>query len=89
MATKPTPKALKMRNSLEAAPREAPAQDHSWLKAYPDNVAWDVSLEPMLLGDHLDQAVAAYGARPCTYFMGKRLSYAEIGALSDRATLSA
>ena len=33
----------------------------------------------------LDQAVAAYGARPCTYFMGKRLSYAEIGALSDRA----
>ena len=22
---------------------------------------------------------------PCTYFMGKRLSYAEIGALSDRA----
>ena len=85
MATKPTPKVLKMRNSLEAAPREAPAQDHPWLKAYPDNVAWDVSLEPMLLGDHLDQAVAAYGARPCTYFMGKRLSYAEIGALSDRA----
>ena len=41
--------------------------------------------EPKLLGDLLDQAVAAYGARPCTYFMGKRLSFAEIGALSDRA----
>jgi long-chain acyl-CoA synthetase len=33
----------------------------------------------------LDEAVQAYGARPCTYFMGKRLSFAEIGELSDRA----
>ena len=39
----------------------------------------------MLIGDLLDQSVAAYGGRPCTYFMGRRLSYAEIGALSDRA----
>jgi long-chain acyl-CoA synthetase len=33
----------------------------------------------------LDEAVAAFGGRPCTYFMGKRLSFAEIGALADRA----
>ena len=38
-----------------------------------------------LVGSLLDQAVQAYGPRPCTYFMGKRLSFAEIGALSDRA----
>jgi long-chain acyl-CoA synthetase len=37
------------------------------------------------MGDLLDQAVKAYGARPCIYFMGKRLSFTEIGALSDRA----
>jgi long-chain acyl-CoA synthetase len=33
----------------------------------------------------LDDAVAAYGKRPCINFMGKRLSFAEIGKLSDRA----
>ena len=85
MGTKPNPKAWKARSSLESAHSEAPARPHPWLKAYPKSVTWDVKIEPKLLGDQLDQAVAAYGARPCTYFMGKRLSYAEIGALSDRA----
>jgi long-chain acyl-CoA synthetase len=33
----------------------------------------------------LDDAVETYGKRPCTYFLGKRLSFAEIGELSDRA----
>ena len=37
------------------------------------------------MGSLLDRAVQAYGPRPCTYFMGKRLSFAEIGDLSDRA----
>ena len=27
----------------------------------------------------LDAAVVAYGSRPCTYFIGRRLTYAEIG----------
>jgi long-chain acyl-CoA synthetase len=36
-------------------------------------------------GALLDDAVAAYGQRPCTYFMGKRLSFTEIGELSERA----
>ena len=85
MGTKPNPKAWKARSSLERANSQAPARPHPWLKAYPKSVTWDVKIEPKLLGDQLDQAVAAYGARPCTYFMGKRLSYAEIGALSDRA----
>jgi long-chain acyl-CoA synthetase len=37
------------------------------------------------VGSLLDQAVQAYGARACVHFMGKRLSFAEIGDLSDRA----
>ena len=56
-----------------------------WLKSYPKGVNWDARFEPALLGTLLDRAVQNHGARPCTYFMGKRLSYAEIGALSDRA----
>ena len=56
-----------------------------WLKAYPADVAWNQSFAPRLVSTLLDEAVAAYGQRPCTYFLGRRLSYAEIGALSDRA----
>jgi long-chain acyl-CoA synthetase len=66
--------------SRKDAPPERP-----WLKSYPKGVAWDARFRPALLGSLLDRGVQAYGSRPCTYFMGKRLSFAEIGDLSDRA----
>ncbi|HKQ55709.1 MAG TPA: long-chain fatty acid--CoA ligase [Methyloceanibacter sp.] len=56
-----------------------------WLKSYPEGLNWEAHFEPALLGTLLERAVQNHGTRPCTYFMGKRLSYAEIGALSDRA----
>jgi long-chain acyl-CoA synthetase len=71
-------------SSLKAKPRETPAGGRPWLRSYPEGVAWDVRFRPTLVGSLLDQAVQAFGPRPCVYFMGKRLSFAEIGALSDR-----
>jgi len=71
-------------SSLGAKPCEAPGSERRWLRAYPQDVAWDAPLRPGLVGGLLDQAVKAYGGRPCTYFMGKRRSFAEIGHLSDR-----
>lgn len=56
-----------------------------WLKAYPKGIDWALRVAPGLITSRLDASVVAYGARPCTYFMGKRLTYAEIGTLSDRA----
>jgi long-chain acyl-CoA synthetase len=44
-----------------------------------------MTLEPVLLTSILDDAVRAYGPVSCTYFKGKRLSFAEIGRLSDQA----
>ena len=61
------------------------APERPWLKSYPKDVDWGMDLEPVLLTSLLDRAVAAYGPLACTYFMGKRLSFAEIGSLSDRA----
>ena len=46
---------------------------------------WDADFPPQLMVALLDDAVAAYDKRPCIYFVGKRLSFAEIGELSDRA----
>jgi long-chain acyl-CoA synthetase len=61
------------------------ATKRPWLKSYPKDVDWRMDFEPVLLTSLLDAAVAAYGQRSCTYFMGKQLNFAEIGSLSDRA----
>jgi len=58
---------------------------HPWLRAYPKDVAWDAAFAPGLVHDLLEEAVKRFGDRTCTYFMGKRLTFAEIGALADRA----
>jgi long-chain acyl-CoA synthetase len=79
MATKSRPK------SLSKESPEPSAGAHPWLRSYPQDVAWGANFKPKLLGGLLDEAVAAYGERPCTYFMGRRLTYGEIGELSDRA----
>ena len=62
-----------------------PGVARPWLKAYPKDVDWGMTFEPALISSMLDASVEAFGSRPCTYFMGKRLSFAEIGQLSDRA----
>ena len=77
MARKPNPSSLKAKPCAAAPARP-------WLKSYPEGVAWDARFRPSLVGSLLDQSVQAFGPRPCTYFMGRRLSFAEIGALSDR-----
>ena len=68
-----------------SGPAEQSPRDYPWLKAYPKDIDWGMEIRPVLLTSLLDRAVAAYGSRTCTYFMGKRLSFAEIGALSDQA----
>lgn len=79
MARKPDSASVTVASPPDAAP------ERPWLKSYPKGVAWDARFRPALMGGLLDRAVQAYGSRPCTYFMGKRLSFAEIGDLSDRA----
>lgn len=69
----------------KSARRAAPQARRPWLNNYPEGVAWDARFEPTTVGTLLDQAVERFGKRACTYFLGKRLSFTEIGALSDRA----
>jgi len=70
---------------LSTRPCGGQAPNRPWLKVYPQEVVWDADFPPQLMVALLDDAVAAYGKRPCIYFVGKRLSFAEIGELSDRA----
>ncbi len=80
MATELNPHSSKRKASGSGGKPHRP-----WLKAYPESLDWDAHFEPMTVGRLLDQAVERFGPRACTYFLGKRLSFAEIGALADRA----
>jgi len=73
-----------MTSAAEAADARQSAP-YQWLKHYPKDVQWDQKFAPTALYELLDQAVAKYGSRPCTNFLGKVLTYREIGAMADRA----
>jgi long-chain acyl-CoA synthetase len=57
---------------------------YPWLRHYPAGVAWDQRFTAAPLFSLLDDAVARHGRRPCTDFLGKVLTYSEIGGLVDR-----
>ncbi|MGI9383658.1 MAG: long-chain-fatty-acid--CoA ligase [Methyloligellaceae bacterium] len=59
--------------------------EFAWLKTYPAGVKWDADFQPLPLGRMLDDTVNRYPDRTCTYFLGKTMTYSEIGILTDRA----
>jgi len=56
-----------------------------WLRSYPDGVDWQFNEPPGTLTAMLDAAVRRFGPRPAMDFLGRRWTYAELGALVDRA----
>ncbi len=66
-------------------PSKARRVKYPWIKSYPEYVAWETRLKPESLGAVLERSVARFGDNTCTNFLGRKTSYAEIGALVDRA----
>ncbi|HEX2843159.1 long-chain fatty acid--CoA ligase [Hyphomicrobium sp.] len=58
---------------------------HAWIKSYPNGVDWSMALEPEPLFHLIETAAARSPNRPCTTFLGRTLTYGEIGALVDKA----
>lgn len=56
-----------------------------WLRSYPPSVDWHAEIPARPITSLLDEGVARFAQRPCTNFMGKQLTYAQISALADRA----
>jgi long-chain acyl-CoA synthetase len=72
--------------TAQAAPADARQPGtYQWLTRYPKGVDWHQKLTPAPLYQLLDDAVAKFGSRPCTNFLGKVLTYREIAAMVDRA----
>jgi long-chain acyl-CoA synthetase len=68
---------------VDGAPGAAP--QYPWLRHYPSGVKWDQKFAAKPLYSLLDDAVAKHAGRPCTDFLGKVMTYAEVGRLVDRA----
>jgi long-chain acyl-CoA synthetase len=56
-----------------------------WVKSYPPGVRWDAPLERASVQSVLETAAKKFGPRPALEFMDKRISYAELEALANRA----
>jgi len=57
---------------------------HPWLSSYPKDVDWYQRFKPAPVYQMLDASVARHANKTCTNFLGKKLTYAEIGRLVDR-----
>ncbi|MHA1599634.1 MAG: long-chain-fatty-acid--CoA ligase [Alphaproteobacteria bacterium] len=56
-----------------------------WERSYPAGLSWDAEIPIKPLFAILDEAVTKWSDRPCLEFLGKRYTYAEVGALVARA----
>lgn len=71
--------------SAAHATTSASSPPYAWLRAYPKGVDWYQSFEAKPLWHLIDEAVHRHGDRPCTNFLGRTMTYAEIGITVDRA----
>ena len=62
-----------------------PDRGMPWLRSYPAGVDWDVSFPAETLPGMFDEAVSRFASRTCMDFMGRRWTFAAMGALVDSA----
>ncbi len=58
---------------------------YPWTQHYPPGLAWDKEYTPRSLPDLFDEAVGTYSKRVCSEFLGRKVTYGEMGQLVDRA----
>ena len=71
--------------STSATDGGSTAPQYPWLKSYPEGVQWDKTYEATPVGHIIDRAVSLHSDKICTNFLGKPLSYGDIGHLVERA----
>ncbi len=57
---------------------------YPWQKNYPSDVNWEKKYQGSAHFNLLDNAIKDFGSNTCSYFLGKELSYQEIGDLTQR-----
>jgi long-chain acyl-CoA synthetase len=59
--------------------------DQPWIKSYPAGSSWDIEVPNTPITHLLDNAVAQWPNNVALDFLGKKVSYADLGDLVDRA----
>ena len=59
--------------------------EHPWIRSYPEGVHWDAELPLMPVQQLLDDAVKRWPDNPAIEFMGRTLTYRELGDLVNHA----
>ena len=67
------------------APQAGIDANPRWLNSYPQNIEWRQIFTPAPLYALLDRAVARHATRPATNFLGRTLTYSELGQRVERA----
>ena len=57
---------------------------YPWLASYPEDVNWEIDIEPQPVYGLLDHSAEKFGDNICTDFLGKCLTYKEIHGLTNR-----
>jgi long-chain acyl-CoA synthetase len=70
-------------NGLASTSAAGAGPAYPWLSAYPVGVNWSAALDLLTLPALLDQARSKHGKASCTYFLGKSLTYEQIGRQVD------
>jgi long-chain acyl-CoA synthetase len=58
---------------------------HPWLRSYPAGMDWTAAVVASTVQQILDDAIARWSDRPAVDFMGRKISYGELGRLVARA----
>jgi len=66
-------------------PKDKAMTIRPWVKSYPPNVRWNAPLDLAPVQSVLEKAAERFGSKPALEFMNKRLSYAELETLANRA----
>jgi long-chain acyl-CoA synthetase len=65
--------------------QDAASAERPWLKSYAPGVPWDFTLAGEPVFKLIDDAADISPTRPCTTFLGRTLSYGDVGELVNRA----
>jgi long-chain acyl-CoA synthetase len=65
--------------------QETTLADHPWIKSYPEGIRWDAELPLMPVQQLLDDAVRRWPENGAIEFMGRTITYRELGDLVNRA----
>ncbi|MBN8976535.1 MAG: long-chain fatty acid--CoA ligase [Rhizobiales bacterium] len=59
--------------------------DMPWIKSYPPGVKWDADISPTPVQQILEDAAAKWPNNPAIDFMGRKITFAELNDLANRA----